>query len=176
MRAHQIKKFRYNLWLVDAVRSSAYFTKMLCWSYEQERRMIVNKTAIRTAGDIMLLDIPRSAITGIICGARAANDTKDKLGQIAEDIRCKYLELRVGRSSVLPFMVDKSGSPFGFDHGQISAKESYCEECPEPTAEGVYRCSWCGIDDEVRHRAAMSNSFRILDRFGLLNDYLRNAP
>lgn len=176
MRAHQIKKFRYNLWLMSAVFSSAYFTKTLCWSYEQERRMIVDKSDTRAADDLMLLDVPREAITSIICGARATGETKAKLKEIARDIECRYLELRIGRSSAIPFMVDQSGHPFGFDEGQIHAIEYFCEECQEPTAKGVLRCSWCDIDDDVRQRAAMSNSFRILDHYGLLESYLKSAP
>lgn len=176
MRAHQIKKFRYNLWLMSAVFSCAYFTKTLCWSYEQERRMIVDRSDPRVVGDLMLLDVPRDAITSIICGARATDETKAKLKAIAQDIGCRYMELRIGRSSAIPFMVDQSGNPLGFDNGQIDSIEYCCEECREPTVEGVFRCSWCDIDDDVRQRAAMSNSFRILDHYGLLESYLDSAP
>lgn len=176
MRAHQIKKYRYNLWLIQAVLSAGYFTKTLCWSYEQERRMIVDKAATRSAGDIMLLDVPRDAITTIICGAKATDETKATLKEIADEIGCNFLELRIGRSSVTPYMVDNAGNPFHFAAGQIDASQFYCEECQEPTTEGVFSCSWCSIDDDARYQAAMSNSFRILDRYGLLEGYLKNAP
>lgn len=176
MRAHQIRKFRYNLWLVQAVLSAGYFTKTLCWSYEQERRMIVEKSLTRSVGDMMLLDVPRDSITGIICGAKATDETKANLKRTSDEIGCRYLELRVGRSSATPYMVDRDGKPFGFSDGQVVVADYCCEECLEPTRDGVYRCSWCGIDDEVRYQAAMSNSFRILDRYGLLDNYLKNAP
>ena len=145
VRAHVIKKFRYNLWLIQAVMSSAYFTKMLCWSYEQERRMVVDRSDTR--GDLMLLDVPRESITSIICGARATDETKSKLKEIAHDIGCKFFELRVGRSSAIPFMVDEKGNPFTFGEGQIVPVEYCCEGCLEPTADGVFRCSCCDIDD-----------------------------
>lgn len=176
MKAHQIRKFRHNLWLIEAVLSAGYFTKTQCWSYEQERRMIVEQSMTRSVGDIMLLDVPRDAITGIVCGAKATDETKAKLKDIADGIGCNYLELRVGRSSATPYMVDNAGNPFHFGAGKIDPTQFYCEECQEPTTEGVFRCSWCSIDDEARYQAAMSNSFRILDRHGLLDDYLRNAP
>jgi len=175
-RARVVMKYRYNACLWDAIYSSAYFTKTTCWTYEQERRMVVNRDEVQKKGDLMLLSIPSKAVNSIMCGARATADTVNKIRQIADDIGCRYLELSIGKSSATPFLVDARGDPFTFDQGEIIAADYECEECREPTAEGVQRCSWCCIDDDARERAAQSNSFRLLDHLGLLESYIRNRP
>ncbi|NKN15515.1 DUF2971 domain-containing protein [Rhizobium laguerreae] len=174
MRAHQIKKFRYVMWLRQAIFDSAYFTKTLCWSYELERRMIVEHEATRVAGDMMLLDIPREAVSAIICGPRASPETAASLNQIATDIGCNFFSLRMGKSSATPYMVDQRGMPFVAGNDEIREAEFQCKECREPTSEGVHRCSWCEIDDDTRQRAAGNNSFRLLQHLGLLEDYIRD--
>lgn len=174
MRAHQIKKFRYLMWLRQGIFDSAYFTKTLCWSYELERRMIVDHEATRVVNDMMLLDMPREAVTALICGSKASSATAESLKQVARDIGCNYFELRMGKSSAVPYMVDQQGNPFVAADDGIREAEFHCEECREPTGDGVHRCSWCEIDDEARYQAASGNSFRILDHLGLLDDYVRN--
>lgn len=176
VRAHRIMKFRYNKWLTDAIFSSAYFTKTDCWSYEQERRMVIDDKFVRSAGSLLLMDVPRDTIRSIICGPKASTDTADKLKEIAADIGCQYYELRMGRSSATPFFVDTSGNPFAFCEAGIVRSAYYCRECREPTGERVETCSWCMIDDDARQRAAQSNSFRLLDRLGLLESYIKNSP
>lgn len=173
-RAHQIKKFRYVMWLRQAIFDSAYFTKMLCWSYELERRMIVDREATRVMDEMMLVDIPREAVTAIICGPKASAETAVNLKQIASDVGCRYFELRMGKSSAIPYMIDEHGSPFVTVNDEIREAEFHCEECREPTNDAIRRCSWCEIDDDARERAAGNNSFRLLARLGLLDEYIRN--
>lgn len=176
MRAHQIMKFRYNLWLQSAVFSSAYFTKTVCWNYEQERRMVVDHNDTKALGDHTLLDVPRNAITAIICGPKARPETVAELKQIADEVGCKCFELRMGRSSAIPYMVDQRGHPFVYKDNQICEAEYSCEECLEPTQDGVNRCSWCNIDEDARFQASQRNSFRLLERLGLLDSYIKNSP
>lgn len=174
MRAHQIKKFRYVMWLRQAIFDSAYFTKTLCWSYELERRMIVEHEATRIVGNMMLLDIPREAVTALICGSKASPDTAEAVKQVADNIGCNYFALRMGKSSATPYMVDRHGNPYVVADDAIREAEFHCEECREPTGDGVRRCSWCEIDDDARERAAGGNSFRILNHLGLLDEYIRD--
>lgn len=175
-RAYHIMKFRYNKWLIDAIFVSAYFTKTVCWSYEQERRMVIDHEAVRAAGNLLLLDVPGDTIRSIICGPKASPEVAEKLKQIAGDIGCQYYDLRMGRSSAIPYMIDKSGNPFVFTKSGISQCDYHCQECNEPTGEGVETCSWCLIDDGARYRAAQNNSFRLLDRLGLLESYIKSCP
>src|SRR5690606_22710222 len=65
-RAYVISKPRHIGWLQQAIGSTAYYTKQTCWSYEQERRLILDKESIeRMSEDLMLLCFPSSFITSL---------------------------------------------------------------------------------------------------------------
>jgi hypothetical protein len=111
-RAYVIGKFRYAYFLQRGVLHTAYFTKASCWSYEQERRLVVPTSATPQEGQLTLLDVPCSCITSVIAGPRAGERTKQLLAQRAKHVGCNYFELRIGRSSAIPFLVDQTGQPF----------------------------------------------------------------
>ena len=171
-RAYVIGKYRYTYFLRQGAFHAAYFTKASCWSYEQERRMIVQPSDTRKADALTLLDIPKSGITSIICGPRASEQTKLALRKKAEELDCRYFELRIGKSSATPYFVDPDGQPLSFDQGEIARSDHYCETCYEPLVAAAEQCSWCQINEELRQHAASRNPFRILDRAGLLDSYL----
>jgi Protein of unknown function (DUF2971) len=171
-RAYKIGKPRYTYFLRRGVFNAAYFTKASCWSYEQERRMIVPESDTRQADPIILFDAPNDCITGIICGPRASEQIKLALIKKAEEIGCPYFELRIGKSSATPYFVDTDGQPFSFDQDEIVPSHQYCGDCQEPIAVAAEQCSWCQIDDELRQHVASRNPFRILDHYGLLESYV----
>jgi hypothetical protein len=170
-RAYEIGKPRYTYFLQRGVFNNAYFTKASCWSYEQERRMIVPESYTRQAGPLILLDAPNECITSIICGPRASEQTKLALIEKAKEIDCPYFELRIGKSSAIPYFVDPEGEPFSFDQAEIVPSHQYCNACKEPIAQAAEQCSWCQID-ELRQHVASRNPFRILDRVGRLESYI----
>jgi hypothetical protein len=170
-RAHLIGKHRYTYFLQRMVFQAAYFTKASCWSYEQERRMVV-QSGTRQADALTLLDVPIGCINSIICGPRASEQSKKTLFKKAEEIGCQSLELRIGKSSTIPYFVNADGEPFSFDQTEIVPNEQSCETCQEPLAEPTGQCSWCQIDDELRQLAASRNPFRILAHAGLLESYI----
>src|SRR6202034_4352360 len=100
-RAYVIGKYRYTYFLQRMVFQAAYFTKASCWSYEQERRMVV-QSGTRQAGTLTLLDVPVGCISSIICGPRASEPSKEMLFKKAGEIGCNYFELRIGKSSAIP--------------------------------------------------------------------------
>jgi hypothetical protein len=174
-RAYVIGKPRYTYFLQRGVLDAAYFTKATCWSYEQERRMIVPPSDTRQAESQILLDVPADCITSIICGPRASEETKLALKAKAEELDCSYFELRIGKSSAIPYLVNSDGEPFSFGPTGIVTSPHYCESCMEPLASATEQCSWCQIDDELRHQVALRNPFRILARAGLLESYIEGA-
>jgi hypothetical protein len=169
-RAFKIGKYRYTYLLNRGVHSAAYFTKLSCWVYEQERRMIVPEENTREVSGLILLDTPSKCVTSIIVGSKATKETKQTLARKAEELGCNYYEIRIGKSSAKPYFVDNEGHPYTFDN-VISPCEQYCETCVEPIAAGT-QCSWCRIDNEMRQDASSRNPFRILDRVGLLDSYI----
>lgn len=174
-RAFTIGKYRYTYMLRQGVFHAAYFTKTSCWSYEQERRLLVPEKNTRTvSSELVLLDTPSSCVDSIIVGARATSNTKQELAKLAKELDCQYFEIRIGKTSAKPYFVNAQGEPFLFDGQAIIPSSRYCETCLEPIATESLQgqCSWCQIDDQLRKYAASRNPFRMLDRFGLLEEYI----
>ncbi len=171
-RAYEIGKPRYTYFLRNEVFNAAYYSKASCWSYEQERRMIVQDSATRKAEQLTLIDAPSECISSIICGSRASKHTKQTLLEKAKEIGCRYLELQIGRSSVTPYFVDVDGQPLSFNNLEITPNHRHCEDCKEPLADVSEHCSWCQIDDSLRVNAASRNPYRILSHHGMLQSYI----
>ena len=171
-RAFTLGKPRYIYMLQNSVFGAAYFTKATCWSYESERRLIAPEDSTRRTGDIVLLDLPRTCVTALICGARCSADVKDKLRQLSQSIGCVWLETQIGRSSAKPYFLDDSDKSFVAAGAGLEPAASSCDRCREPIAQPSTRCSWCQIGPEHRADAATRNTFRLLDSYDLLEDYI----
>jgi len=171
-RAFALGKPRYLYFLRRGVFSAAYYTKATCWSYEQERRMIVPQRETRQVDDLILMDVPRESVTALLCGPRASPETVRAVRDKANQLGCKYYELRIGRSSALPYFVDSNGDAFRFSETDIEACAQFCKSCKEPLLTKSKQCSWCQINDSHKMAAASRNIFRALDKYGLLDDYI----
>ncbi|MGM4886336.1 DUF2971 domain-containing protein [Tardiphaga sp. 11_C7_N12_6] len=173
-RAFKIGKHRYHYLLRLGVYNAAYFTKATCWSYERERRMVASTSELRSDSELLLLDAPSHCVRSIIVGSRASNETKKHLLKISEELKCKYFEIRIGKSSANPYFIDAASSPHIFDGSNLIPAASHCEACLEPIPPKGSRiqCSWCQIDDQMKQYAASRNSFRMLDHAGLLDSYV----
>ncbi|MET4069611.1 hypothetical protein ABID58_004413 [Bradyrhizobium sp. S3.2.6] len=174
-RAFKIGKYRYIYLLRLGVYNAAYFTKATCWSYERERRMVASENEIRDTSGLLLLDAPICCICSIIVGSRATDETKQALLTKSEELGCRYFEIRIGKSSANPYFVDAHGQPYVFDGSTLMPAASACETCLEPMkAETLQaQCSWCRINEQMTHDAASRNSYRMLDRAGLLEGYIQ---
>lgn len=93
------------------------------------------------------------------------------LSKKAEEIGCQYFDLKIGRSSASPYLIDENDDPFSFNGQEILPATQHCETCNEPITAGE-ECSWCQINDELRQNAASRNPYRILNRLGLLDSYV----
>lgn len=173
-KAHQIGKPRYFHMLHRDVFSAAYYTKTTVWAYELERRMVLDKDEIRWADTLMLMDVPAECITSISVGPRASEDTKRLVATNCELLACDYREMRIGRSSVVPYFIDSSGETLVFYGDKLTISEGSCYSCKEPTSAASGECSWCGIQDSHRQDAAGRNTYRMLDQYGLLEDYIKD--
>ncbi|KAF0189481.1 MAG: hypothetical protein FD168_736 [Desulfobulbaceae bacterium] len=171
-RAYEIGKPRYVYFLNKGVFSAAYYTKTTCWSYEQERRMIVRVEETRKVGDLILMDVPKRCLTAIVCGSRSSPESAKTLRQIAMSIGCDFYTFKTGRSSATPFFVDAEGSSFTFNGVEIARSAQYCASCKEPLTTEEEHCSWCQIDSSHEHDAATRNPFRILSHYGMLGSYI----
>jgi Protein of unknown function (DUF2971) len=173
-RAQVRQKPRDVYFLRNRVYWAAYFTKATCWSYEKERRVVLNDSddLVRTNG-ISLLPIPKNCITAIILGASIDAATQSKLRSLATLIGCTVYECRIGRNNITPFFLASNGSTYVFADGKISPAAKVCQTCREPQKEGD-RCSWCRIEEADRETAAANNPWRLLDATGLLKEYIES--
>ncbi|MDC6491668.1 DUF2971 domain-containing protein [Pseudomonas syringae] len=175
-RAYVISKPRHIGWLQQAIGSTAYYTKQTCWSYEQERRLIIDEKCIEKINEnLMLLYFPANLITSFVVGAKASQKLKSKIKEISESIRCNYYEKHIGKSSTTPFFLDENLQTHIFDGREIAPKSERCSSCKEPmTSMDSKFCSWCRIDESHKKNAAYRNPFRMLERAGILEQYIAN--
>lgn len=171
-RAHVIGKPRYTYFLQGGTFNAAYFTKLTCWSYEMERRMIVGEDDVRTAESLLLIDVPGNCITAIIAGARADDSLIHSLTGRASALGCPLFTMKIGKTNAAPYFLGSDGIPHVFNGSNLSLASSSCENCSEPISEGNERCSWCQITDGDRIEAALKNPYRMLDRIGMLGSYV----
>lgn len=167
-----IGKPRYTYFLRSAVFNAAYFTKATCWNYEFERRMVVQDAAIRRVGNLLLIDVPKSCISALICGPRASPKTIETVRNKARELGCEYYEIKIGKGSAEPFFVDENNKTYVFNGAAISKADNVCSLCNEPLATELELCALCRMDDSHKLQAAQRNVYRILADRGLLADYI----
>lgn len=173
-RAYQIGKPRYVYFLNQDVFSAAYYTKTTCWSYEQERRMVIPESETRKAGDLTLIDFPSTCVSAIICGPRTSEANAKRLADIASTLNCKFYSIGIGRTSAIPFFISQEGTPHTFDGTAIRSCPQYCASCREPNNKDDELCSWCQIEDDHERDAAARNPFRMYARYGMLDSYIKD--
>jgi hypothetical protein len=160
--------------LQQAAFGSAYFTKNKCWSYESERRLLVKDNDVRKMKDRMILFIPTKCITAIIVGPQAEEKLRNRCRKICKSISCEYFEMKIGKSSIMPFFINAKKKTFLFNGHILAEAQNYCGHCGEPIEnKGVDECSWCTIDEALQIEATQKNPLRMLDRFGLLEEYIK---
>ena len=174
-RAYVLCKPRHVGFLWQAVSSAAYFTKQTCWSYEQERRLITNQKASNKINEnLSLLYFPADFVSSIIVGAKSSPETKKQIREISDKIGCKYFEKRIGRTSTNPYLLDSDNNTYTFDGSDIVLHTDRCASCLEPKSNVKSKqCAWCSITDNHEKDAEHRNSFRMLDRAGILDNYLK---
>jgi len=173
-RAFEIGKPRYLYMLHRGVFSTAYYTKASCWNYEEERRMIVHESKIRTTKGLMLVDIPKECITALICGPRASAETTTSIRNKARQLGCNYFEMKIGRSAITPFFINSNGDTFIFSEANIKRTGKRCVSCKEPLPSKAKKCSWCKINEAHKVEAAKRNIFRSMSEYGLLDEYIKS--
>jgi hypothetical protein len=134
--------------------------------------MIVRQSETRRVDELILMDVPRECVTASICGPRASQETAHAVRDKASELGCKYFELKIGRSSPVPFFVNLAGEAFIFNGIDIEQSSIFCRSCKEPLAVESELCSWCQIDDSHKAEAAARNIFRAYNHYGILGDYI----
>lgn len=174
-RAYEIGKPRYMHFLRRGVFSAAYYTKATCWSYEQERRMILKESETRLLDELILMDVPKDCITGLIIGPRASKETTHIIREKANQIGCRYFQLMIGRISPEPYFLDEHETSYVFNDKGIELSSHFCSSCKEPVLKELEQCSWCRIEEFHKEDAALRNPYRMLAHYGLLESYIKSV-
>lgn len=174
-QAYYTGKPRHVHFLRQAIFQAAYYTKAKCWSYEKERRMLIHEKEVRRVKDLILVDVPSECVTAIVCGPRATQDTAAALRNHAARIGCPYFELKIGRSTPVPYLVDGDGRAFTFARAGMVQSVNSCMACKEPLPGDTGRCSWCSISESHIVDAAARNPYRLLQHTGLLEKYIKDV-
>ncbi|MCX6904921.1 MAG: hypothetical protein NTW03_15865, partial [Verrucomicrobia bacterium] len=142
--------------------------KNRCWEYEQERRLIIDKRNFASDSGLMLLRVPAACVTALISGVRSSEEQRANLNQAAKRLCCPHYEMRIGRSSCIPYFVDQAGNSFSFVGFHIAKAYNVCARCSEPLKEtGTDYCQWCTIDEDDEADAHIKNPFTMIDHLGL---------
>lgn len=174
-RASVIGKPRYAAWLRDAVLSTAYFSKYADWAYEREARMVVDLEDTEDIAGNSILFLPTNCITAIIVGSKFPEAKRPSVKAISDRYELDSYGVEIGKSYPVPYLIKDENDVHIFVDGEITESEFICNSCSEPLAEDGEHCPWCRITDGHKHYAAMTNPFRILEKYGRLENYLESV-
>ncbi len=167
-------KPRHTYFIQSAAFRAAYFTKSQYWSYERERRLVIQGKDLGNQNGLYLLRLPLKCVSSIIVGAKADPKFRRKVREWTRRTGVGYFEMRIGRSSMKPFFFARNKKTYQFTSNAIVLVDKVCEGCGEPldTSE-VSRCHWCATNEKLRAMAASRNPMRLLSSLGMLENYTR---
>ncbi|PZT86434.1 MAG: hypothetical protein DI637_10680 [Citromicrobium sp.] len=141
-RAAVTKKPRHAIWLRQGVMSAAYFSKHLCWGYEQEMRLVVSIDDVEDVDGNMILPMPINCVTSLIAGKNSPENFADQSRDLAENCGIDWYEEIIGKSHPKPFFKNTHAEVFEFDGSNILRASNSCARCREPIGEELELCSW----------------------------------
>lgn len=167
------KKPRHAYFLQQTVLASAYFSKDVAWSYEQECRLLDQEEYCETIAGNKILQVPIACCTAIIAGRNATPATVADTKDIAAQGGLRWLHAVIGKSIAQPFLELETGARVVFDGAEMVAAAKVCQSCAEPILSDKSHCAWCSITEEDALKAALGNPLRVLDHYGMLEDYYK---
>jgi hypothetical protein len=168
-------KARHAVWLQQLVLSEAYFSKFTSWQYEEECRVVTSGSEVEDVSGNMILFVPADSLSRIIAGKNAAKELIESTKELANKYGIGWLRSQIGKSTSLPFFRGEDGSALTYRGGELADAENTCGKCSEPIDAEEDLCPWCKITDEDQFVAARSNPLRMMDHFGLLDDYMKGV-
>lgn len=170
-RAAGTKKPRHAYFLQQTVLATAYFSKDVAWSYEQECRLLDQEDYCETIGGYKILQVPIDCCTALIAGKSATPATVSRTKDIAIQGGMRWFHAVIGKSMAQPFMEAENGARAVFDGTDITPAAKVCRSCAEPVSSDASLCPWCSITEGDALKAAQGNPLRVLDHHGMLENY-----
>lgn len=172
-RAHATCKARHVYFLQNAVFSAAYYTKNTCWSYEEEKRLVVAPEDCIELNELLLIQLPTECITALIVGHQSTSNTKESIKDLSDKLECSYYEMHIGRSNPTPYFSNDEKCTYTFNGSSIARNIKNCRSCNEPIHVTNNLCPWCSIEHTHKTEAAIRNPMRMMDKIGMLERYYR---
>jgi hypothetical protein len=168
-------KARHAVWLQQLVLTEAYYSKFTSWQYEEECRLVTSDAEVEDVLGNMILFVPTDCISRIIVAKNAPKELIERSKELAKKYGIEWLHSQIGKSNSLPFFTSEDGSTLTYRDGEIASAENICGSCSEPIDAEEESCPWCKITEEDEYVAARSNPLRMMDHFGLLDDYMKGV-
>jgi len=174
--AYETSKPRHTLRLQHAAFNAAYFTKSAYWSYEMERRLVINDEAVTILGGLMTIQFPLNCVSAIISGPKTRPDVVLAIDKYCKKRGYAHYRMHIGRSSMRPFFVDAENRTCVFGGEVLMQTANCCVVCSEPLEHDAgEQCHWCIVSDAGKKNAALRNPLRRLAGLGLLEDYVKRV-
>lgn len=174
-RAAVTKKPRHAVWLRQAVLTEAYFSKYQDWSYEQECRLVDRNQYVEDIAGNDILFLPTDCVAAMMVGSKFPEEKITHSRELASKQSIEWYQMEIGKSLPVPYMKSTEDEAFIFEDGRIVEANGTCGNCSEPLVDGGELCAWCSITEAQAEQAARGNPFRMLDHFGLLEDYFEGV-
>ena len=167
------KKPRHAMFLRRAVLHEAYFSKQTDWSYEKECRLVADMDQCDNISGNIILQIPMNCVSAIMAGSGASHNDIDLSKEISKNNSLIWYSTIIGKSQTQPFFKNISNTSFVFNGSAIVEADTVCNSCSEPTLDAQNLCPWCRVTDAEKINAAQGNPLRMLDHYGMLENYVR---
>ena len=95
--------------------------------------------------------------------------------KVACDRNNTFYQEQIGKSVAVPYFRGRDERAAVFDGSSVIPATNTCTLCAEPIGYDRELCSWCSVTDAHEAAAARSNPLRVLDHFGMLDDYIRGV-
>jgi hypothetical protein len=163
--AYKTGKNRHTQWLLNDAYGQAYFVKRLEWSYELERRIVVDRRSLRKSSAGFLARVPIQSLRYIIVGASADERIVRLCRRRATQHGLYLARFTVGKRAFEPFFVTDSTVLHWKDRAFVRCG-SVCRQCGEPARVGSSGlCAWCSIDDHDKGSAALRSLWALAVHF-----------
>jgi len=191
--AYEIAKPRHTYFLLQDAINNDYLRKNACWSYEEERRLVVTKKDVVNENGLMILEVPAGCVRAIISGSSSSDTIVEHCIGLCKKYDYQHYQMRLGRGSLTPFFIASrfkyrrgkaarkhtSKSTSGSTYSYVFKKNAFervnyrCALCGEPIrTRSTAKCNWCSLTKAQAQKAAVRNPFRMLEQLGMLESYI----
>lgn len=155
-------KARHMKFALSEAYSTAYFTKWNGWSYEKERRLVVNRSDIRESSGLLLGDIEPKALRAILVGSDIDADLLDISVRRGRELDIPVRQLRCSRRVSKPLFLDLATNTLhAWNSESFVEWGRACTNCNGPIVasdeDSSATCAWCRLSHSEKRDAAINN-------------------